>query len=373
MPRVSGTAQWRIMSSEGRLVTEARPGEVWRIERQGATIRAVRPDGAVTPWSGTPLHLRSIGFGGYLLHEGKRFRGDLVLVPSDSGVAVVNHTRMDDYLKGVVPLEIGRTRTEAERAAVEAQAVAARSYAFTRVGRGTSRPWDLRGSVLDQVYGGVDAETPVASRAVEATAGLVIRYGGRAVDAPYSASCGGSTAAGSEVWRAGDQPYLQRVSDRIPGTAERYWCDAAPRFRWTTTFDRTSLNAAVSRYLRTYASVPPGGPGTVRAVTVTSRTPSGRVGTLELRTDRGSYSLRGNEIRFVLRSAGGEILNSTYFSHDAQTGADGVVQTLTLRGNGNGHGVGMCQWGAIGRARAGQDFRTILQAYYRGTTVGMAY
>ena len=373
-PVVSGTGEWRAFGDDGRTLLAIGAAEAsWRVERAGSTLRVVRPDGAATVWAAGSLHIRPSDPSAFVRYDGKRYRGTLVLTGSDSGVLVVNHTRMDDYLKGVVPLEIGRTRTDAERAAVEAQAVAARSYAFTRLGAGARRAWDLRGSVLDQVYGGVDAETAVASRAVEATAGLVLRFAGRAVDAPYSASCGGSTAAGSEIWRTDDRGYLQRVSDRVPGTSNRYWCEAAPRFRWTTVLDRSALHSAVNRYLRSYAAVPAGGPGAVRTVTVESRTPSGRVGSLTIATERGTYALRGNEIRFVLRSSGGEILHSTYFSTEAVRSGDGTIERLTIRGNGNGHGVGMCQWGAIGRARAGHDFRAILQAYYPGATVGPAY
>jgi hypothetical protein len=69
-------------------------------------------------------------------------------------------------------------------------------------------------------------------------------------------------------------------------------------------------------------------------------------------TDAGRFTLHGNDIRFALRSAGGEILASTYFSVDAAAAGDGRLARVTLRGHGNGHGVGMCQWGAVGRARA---------------------
>ena len=74
-------------------------------------------------------------------------------------------------------------------------------------------------------------------------------------------------------------------------------------------------------------------------------------------------------MRFVLRSVGGDLLPSTYFSLEPVIGRDGRLMQLTVRGTGNGHGVGMCQWGAIGRARAGQDVRTILRTYYPGTTL----
>ena len=111
---------------------------------------------------------------------------------------------------------------------------------------------------------------------------------------------------------------------------------------------------------------------TVRNVTVSERTGSGRVGALVFRTDRGDVTIRARDVRAVLGDARGAILSSTYFSVDREAHSGGRVTGLTLRGNGNGHGVGMCQWGAIGRARAGQDARTILQHYYPGTAVGFA-
>jgi stage II sporulation protein D len=106
-------------------------------------------------------------------------------------------------------------------------------------------------------------------------------------------------------------------------------------------------------------------------VAIASRTPANRVAGLTIATDKGEYTVHGNDIRYVLRDPGGEILSSTYFSIDSSDERDGHLIKLTLRGGGNGHGVGMCQWGAIGRARAGQDFRSILATYYPGTTVGL--
>ena len=216
-----------------------------------------------------------------------------------------------------------------------------------------------------------DAERPFSDQAVARTGGLVLRYGGRTVDAPYSASCGGETASPDEVWRAGAQPYLRRVSDRIPGT-ERYYCDPAPRFAWTRTIESAELDAALRQYLRSYATVPASGPGHATRVSVETRTPTGRVGLLRIETDAGRFVVRGNDVRYVLRTPGGEILNSTYFSVEPETGPGGALRRVVIRGNGHGHGVGLCQWGAIGRARAGQDFRTILRTYYPGADVGPA-
>jgi stage II sporulation protein D len=221
--------------------------------------------------------------------------------------------------------------------------------------------------VSDQVYGGAGAETRVGNAAVEATTGLVLLYGGHVVNAPYFSTCGGTTAEPQDVWRTSPEPYLKRVSDQIPGT-NRYYCQDAPKYRWTRVFSREALRENVAKYLRTL----PGSNAnisSVRSVTVTDVTPAGRVALLTVETDRGTLALRGNEMRSALRLPSGELLYSTYFSVDAVSGRDGV-ETLTLVGGGNGHGVGMCQAGAIGRARAGQDFRTILRTYYPGTTVG---
>lgn len=296
----------------------------------------------------------------------KRYRGDLVFHAGDSGIVVVNRLPIESYLRGVVPLEIG-TNQVADGAAVEAQAVAARSYAYARLAGGARR-YDLLATVSDQVYGGADAERPLSDAAVASTAGLVLTYGGRPVSAPYSSTCGGSTAEAGEVWRSGGEPFLQRVSDRIPGT-ERYYCDISPRFAWTRRYTRSTLAKSLDRYLERYVAVPAGGRGRVRSVEVESRTESGRVGVLAVTTERGRYLLRGNDIRFVLRTPAGEILNSTYFSVEQEHARDGTLGGLTLRGHGYGHGIGMCQWGAIGRARAGQDYRAILRTYYPGTTV----
>ncbi len=113
-------------------------------------------------------------------------------------------------------------------------------------------------------------------------------------------------------------------------------------------------------------------PSRVTELRVASRSVSGRIATLTIRTDRGDVSVRASDLRTVFQSARGTNLSSTYFSVERETRARGSLTGVTLRGAGNGHGVGMCQWGAIGRSRAGQDARTILRHYYPGTVVGFA-
>jgi stage II sporulation protein D len=215
----------------------------------------------------------------------------------------------------------------------------------------------------------VDAEKPLPDTAIATTSDVVVLYNGQPITTPYHSTCGGSTAGVSEVWYdQPDQPYLRPVSDRIPGS-NNYYCDPSPRFSWTQAYDAAGLRAVMEKYLANYTNAPKTNLGRVTDVREQGRTASGRVAALTVQTESGSYTLRGNDIRFVLRDPKGAILNSTLFTLSVAS-SGGEVSSLTLSGRGYGHGIGMCQWGAIGRARAGQDYRTILETYYPGTTIG---
>jgi stage II sporulation protein D len=369
--RVSATGDWMLYEPDGRApLARGRFNVTWRFERAGHQIRGIDAEGVPTDWEPRAIVVRVIAAGEFLTVNGRRYRGELRVMASDTGIVVVDRLTVEEYLRGVVPLEMGQ-RDARDLAALQAQAVTARSYAFAHLSEDPTKDYDVTGGELDQVYGGADAENLISDSAIQSTAGYVLSFGGRAISAPYHASCGGSTAEAPEVWHSPGEPYLQRVSDRIAGT-DRYYCDIGPRFQWSSTLSAAEINESVSRYLKAYVAVPGGQPGTVRQISIMSHTPSGRVGAVEVRTDRGAFVLHGNDMRYVLRPPGGEILNSTYFSLEPETAANGALVRLLVRGRGHGHGVGMCQWGAIGRARAGQDFWTILRAYYPGTTVAVA-
>ena len=369
---LAADAGWRLLDEDGGVLVRARAGERWTVQRRGGRIRARRADGTATAWHQRPMTQLADDATPVVL-DGKAFRGAMRVIPTDSGVLVVNEVAVEEYLRGVVPLEIGGTRGEADQPAVEAQAVAARSYTVSKMlaaRRSTTRtaPFDLLATIADQVYGGVAAERALSDAAVARTAGLVLLWDGSVVSAPYHSTCGGRTVTAGEAWRGGGAPYLREVSDRIPGS-DRDYCDLSPRYAWTRTYSADELDAAVRRYLATYVAVGAAGPGRVRDVVVTETSSSGRAGEVVIRAEGGSYRLRGADARSVLRSAAGEPLLSAYFSVAVER-AEGRLARLVVRGKGYGHGVGMCQWGAIGRARAGQDARTILATYYPGTTVG---
>lgn len=376
---VSATARWQVDEAGGeRLLVQGNGDEPWRVEQKGGLLRIAGDGGDATPWREGPLVARPIDRVAFVRFAGKRYRGELWFTATDTGVLVVNRLPVEDYLRGVVPLEMG-TRQPADRAALEAQAIAARSYTYMRVPAASrngeefapASGWHVVATVTNQVYGGADAEHALVNMAVDATTGLVLRYGGLIVDAPYSSSCGGRTAVPRDAWRdVHDSPYLQSLDDTDPRTG-RAFCDISPRNHWLEEIDEPRLLETVRRALVAAGARTPSD-AAVKEIRVAERSGSGRIGSLSLRTDRGDVAIRGSDLRSVFRNARGAILSSTNFVVERETRARGSLTGVTLRGVGNGHGVGMCQWGAIGRSRAGQDARTILRFYYPGTVVGFA-
>jgi stage II sporulation protein D len=370
----SGASVMELHGDEGlevRIVGATAPlrvaaGQMVQLRARAGRLSVVGADRAWEGSAGEGVEVLTAGTA--LLRVGtRRYRGWVRVIPTDSGVLGVNFLPVEQYLRGVVPLEIG-PRRPAEQAAVEAQAIAARSYTVVRMAASGTRAWDLRGSTADQVYGGADAERPESDAAVSATTGVVLTYAGRVVEAPYSAACGGETAAAEEVFRSAGAPHLQRVSDRRAGGGA--WCDIAPGFTWERSIDGEALQRGVDRYLRTYvrgvtAPLPP-----ITDVRRVGVTPSGRAAGVAVHLRDGSRpTVERNELRYVLRPPDGAILPSTYLSLAPERRRDGSLARLVITGRGNGHGVGMCQWGAIGRARAGADARSILRTYYPGTSL----
>src|SRR5688500_4387366 len=194
---LSATGGWRLYERGGASVlVSASDGDAWTVEGDGRRLRAVHAGGARVPSREGPFVARPRDEGSVLTLGGRRYRGKSCITVADPGLGVVKQLPVETYLRGVVPLEIG-DRVVGEEAAVAAQAVAARSYTYARLialGPSSSRPWDLLSSVGDQVYGGADAEMPIADLAVTMTGSLVLRYAGRIANAQYHSTCGGTTA-----------------------------------------------------------------------------------------------------------------------------------------------------------------------------------
>lgn len=302
----------------------------------------------------------------YVRVNDRLYRGRIRAMAADpGGITVINIVPIEAYLRGVVPLEIG-PREPNELAAVRAQAVAARTYALANLAARAELGFDLFATVDDQVYGGMGVERPEASAAVRETRGQVLVYDRRPIRAFYHSTCGTGTTQVNEVLDRPPAPYLQPVADVAPdGTA---YSAISPRYEWEWTWSPEELNGRVRDRLAEYLGVEAEDVGPIDRVRVLRRTPSGRVLDLEVGGPGSTYVLNRLDIRIVFQNREGRILFSTEF--DVIDGADGSV---TFRGKGFGHGAGMCQWGAIARARAGQGYEEILTAYYTGVEVARAY
>lgn len=355
----------------GRTVTTATDGREWRATTLGERVSLRDPAGRVHGPFAAPVHVRPRG--GSPLRIGEHaYRGGALLRPEGERLTAVNVLGLEDYLAGVVPHELG-SRPPSEIEAVKAQAVAARTYAVSHLGRRDALGFDFHATVQDQVYRGLSVRDTVAERAVRETRGEIVAWEGRPILAYYSSTCGGRTSAIDEVWRSPPVPYLRSVADRDPGTGRDY-CEISNRYRWTETWTGERLARILSATLAAHEGLRALRIERVEELRVSARTTSGRVDTLLVGAHGRSFRVHGDSTRWVLRpdSAQGRILNSAAFTLEAEH-AEGGVARLVARGAGWGHGIGLCQMGAIGRARAGQDHRTILATYYQGTQVLRLY
>jgi len=352
---------------DGRVVLRIPAGTMVSFESgDGSTVLLPREGGRVA--AGLPTVMPE-EVNGLVRVNGRDYRGVVTVLPGARGLTVVNAVDVESYVLGVVNAEMGRRGTR-EQAALAAQAVVSRTVAVRALGRGRLRGYDVSGTVQDQAYGGVGAELDQGHRAVEDTRGEVLTFAGTVIDAFFSSTCGGRTTEAGEIFAgAAGHPYLPTQSDVDPsGTA---WCVISPRFTWKESWTGEEL-------ARTLQETLPAGPGArvrpenLRDVVVTERTRSGRVARLLVSIGGASAEADARSVRQVLRPLSGGLLRSSAFRLQATRRGDRLV-ALVADGGGAGHGVGLCQWGAVGRARAGIGYREILSAYFPGTTVQRHY
>jgi stage II sporulation protein D len=368
---LTATGPFEVVDEAGRVRARGEAGQVWTLSRSGAGVQASTAGDVVRTEASLvfrPAGARGSAGSATIRVDDRAYRGAVLLRPARAGVTVINVLDLEAYLLGVVPLEIGANRPAEELEAVKAQAVAARTYAIRHLGRREDQGFDLYATVMDQAYGGADAEDPVSTRAVRETRGEIVVHDGAPIEAYYHSTCGGRTAALEEVWPGEPRPYLQSVSDARPGGG--WYCETSNRFRWMERWDRDALRAALSQGLGERRTVD-GPVSRVDFLALVGRTRSGRAEALVVRTDAGDDRVRGDSIRWVLRPEPNRILNSAAIT--VHTHGDDQVTALLVEGQGWGHGIGMCQVGALGRSRDGHSYREILSAYYAGTQLVRLY
>lgn len=312
--------------------------------------------------------------------EDRAYVGSLVFTVDREGrLAVVNETTLERLVSGIVPAEV---YTSAPEAALQAQAVAARSEVLAGLGvRHLADPYLTCSDQRCQVYRGTGYENARTTRATEATAGRVLAWGDQIIDAKFSANNGGIAGANAATWGGEQRAYLHaRVDTPESGAAPHFDAEqlaaflADPpdvlsniqrfggnRFRWEETMSAAALSEAVARRYE--------GVGRVEALEVLSRGPSGRVTQMRIAGDEGEVVVE-RELN-VRRAFGG--LYSALFVLRTDTAADGTLTSATFVGGGFGHGVGMCQTGAVGAADRGWSFERILAHYYPGTELRALY
>jgi stage II sporulation protein D len=366
---VGGGGAVAVNEPDGSPILIIPRGEKWQVSVAGPGMVLTSPAGWVSPQLDA-MSLAATDPRAPLWVNGKAYRGVGEVLRDRTGLTVVNRLGMESYLLGVVSAEMGR-RGAAEHAALRAQAIVSRTYAVKHLRRWRAQGFDLYGTVADQAYGGVAAESAEGRAAVSETRGRVLTYNGSLIEAFYFSTCGGRTAEGFEVFRGAAQPYLRSVSDlNESGTA---YCSISPRYRWREEWSGEALRATLQRNLAPVVGVVSPPIGAVTDVRVTQRSASGRVEQLSIVLGGTEVRVDGHaRIRQVLRPPSGQLLRSTAFSLTA-AGAGRNVTSLVIDGVGAGHGVGLCQWGAVGRARAGQGYQQILAAYYPGTRVERRY
>ncbi len=260
---VQSTAPFRVRDALG-LVTKIPPGALV-LTPQLKLAAATKPSqGPLVVLPGKlPLSL-----------DGRPYRGKLEVVSTGGYLRVVNHVALESYIAGVVADEMPSIwPTEA----LKAQAVAARTFALKSIVKG--KPFDLYSDVRSQVYGGVESEEDAATKAIQATAGQVVTYGGQPITAFYFSSSGGRTASAADVYGA-SVPYL--VSRPDP------WDKASPHHRWGPVL----LGA---RTLQAKLDVS----GRVLDASGVA-TPSGRIRSLSLQTAGGATSVPASVVRTAL-------------------------------------------------------------------------
>lgn len=342
---VIGDALLWVNPDTGVVVGRGEPHQVWQVQRQGNRLNAQHGRLQMTA---ARLVAQPAGAGvvqvGTTPHNLRRYRGQLEWVAREGKLLTINWVRLDDYLKATLPREMP---PNFHPEALKAQAVAARSFTLRRLNRYRRWGYDLCDHAPCQVYGGVEAEHPRTNAAVDATAGEVLVFEGRVLEAVYTGNCGGHTAP-IEIAMAGARPIppLRGIPDTDANGVP--YCQIAPNFQW-------ELRMGAEELSRCFPEV-----GQVCAVQVVLRAPSGHVLQVRVQGTHAEKQVVGAQFRQLL---GATRVRSLMF--DIQPNANG----WKLTGQGWGHGAGMCQWGAHARARAGQNYLQILQAYYPGATV----
>ncbi|MHB9038290.1 MAG: SpoIID/LytB domain-containing protein [Armatimonadota bacterium] len=268
------------------------------------------------------------------------YRGSVEVTAKGGILKVVNVINVDDYLYGVLPVEMGESYPQE---ALRAQAITARTYALGNRRKHAAQGFDICDGTHCQTYGGVSAEKPKCNQAVIDTRGMVLTFSGRVASVMYSTDCGGATVNYDELRPGTSYPYLRGTIDP----------DDIQHTSWEQAFTLQDLSAKLAATRIKEATE-------LRSIIVAKIGFSGRPLEIDITDGQEKTTITAEKIRTALG------LKSTMFT--VETNADGKV---TFKGKGSGHGVGLCQRGAKGLASAPHNYTCaqILSHYFPGTCI----
>jgi len=265
------------------------------------------------------------------------YTGTLRVYADKNELFVTQETELEDYVTNTVASEMPASW---EKEALRAQAVASRSYVGFMKRHPRHRFYDVEGSTMDQAYHAT-RPSPAVIDAIQSTRGIVLTepHSTAPAKALFHSRCGGHTEEAGEIWPSTGSSPIQPIGVKCP------YCQSRPetwqaKISWRELLQKLSLPLSFTR--------PP-------LVTATKIASSGRVLQLSIATGKDQVELSGDQFR---RTFGYQKIKSTLLRWERDR--EGIV----LRGTGNGHGSGMCQWGARALARQGKDFREILAYFY---------
>ncbi len=340
----------------------------WNFKCQNGKIqvRASRSDSNEKTFEwGDPIRIESPT--GFLYYNGQAYRNELRIYSVGNSCEVVNHVDLEKYLDGLVNSEFS---SQWNPASIAAQVVAARTYAYYQIlekRNNKSSYFDVDASIKDQVYHGSTREDFHSSRAVESTRGIVLTIGTDLHPIPikafYHSTCGGKTELPENVW-GGSFPGLKR-SVTCP------FCLDSPRFGWRLDLFSREVSQAILEGFKK-EGLQPGWPqnaleilqsGSLLNLRVLSRNSNERVSQLGMTWSLGNHFFQLPLSGVLLRNwIGSSRMRSTSFEVTSASIAE--AKKWTFSGKGNGHGVGMCQWGVKVMGEKGYKMPAILKYYY---------
>lgn len=308
--------------------------------------------------------------GGYWELDGRHYRGDVTVEAQEGGgLKIINTVRVEDYVLGILPHQVFDTGPEE---AFKVQAVVSRTLALYKLAQYQQIPKRRHAgegfefctdSPCCQEYGGIQPSSELLEKAVEATAGEILTYEGKAILACYDANAGGRTEDIDVAWpgnRPQEFPYLYRVDS----SGDQSGAEATRKYRssWRWTASVAPSDVAARLRARYNADI-----GQARELEIRSKGASGRVRELEVRGTQGSWLVVGSDRVRAILGTPSSLLDSDSASIKP---LDGVFR---ISGHGSGSGVGLSQHGSLGMALAGRRYDEIVGHYYPGISLTQDY